>query len=400
MRDSLGAAVIGGGILGLGTAMKLITAFPHKKIAVLEKEKDPGTHQTGHNSGVIHSGIYYRPGSLKARLCVDGAAQLYDFCHKEKVPHEMCGKIVVATCEAEIPRLEELYKKGTANGVQGLRMLNPQEAMEMEPHVRAVRAMHVPATGIVDFREVTRAYARVFQEKGGTLLTGHAVSRIHGEGDEIRLDTTHGPLRSRALINCAGLHSDRIARGSGVEPPCQIVPFRGEYYQITPQRAHLVRNLIYPVPDPRYPFLGVHFTRMVNGEVEAGPNAVLAFAREGYTKTRISFRDLGEMLSYPGLWRLIFRHWSAAAGELRRSFSRRLFAQTLQKLVPAIGEQDLLAGGAGVRAQAVDRAGGLLDDFVILRRHRMVHVLNAPSPAATSSLAIADYIVDRCRELF
>ncbi len=400
MKDQYDAVVIGGGILGLGTAMKLIMALPHKKIAVLEKEKNLAGHQTGHNSGVIHSGIYYRPGSLKARLCVDGAAQLYEFCQKENVPFEMCGKIVVATSEGEIPPLEELYRKGTANGVQGLRMLTSQEAKEIEPYVQAVRGMHVPSTGIVDFREVTRAYARVFQERGGTVLPGHPVTRIGSEKGGIRLDTPSGSLRSRALINCAGLHSDRIARESGVEPPCQIVPFRGEYYKIKPQRAHLVRNLIYPVPDPRYPFLGVHFTRMVGGEVEAGPNAVLAFAREGYTKTCISWKDLAEMLTYPGLWRLVSRHWSAAAGELRRSFSKKLFTRTLQKLVPQIGEEDLIPGGAGVRAQALDKKGNLLDDFVIVSHDQMVHVLNAPSPAATSSLAIADYIVDRCRELF
>lgn len=399
MREDYDVIVVGAGILGLATAVKLGMIFPGRRVAVLEKENDVACHQTGHNSGVIHSGIYYRPGSLKARLCVDGANQLRRFCEEKNIPFETCGKIVVATSPEEIPGLEELHRKGQANGVQGLRMLTPEEVKEIEPNVQAVQGMHVPTTGIVDFKEVARAFSRAVTEMGGTVIPGRGVTGIRSQGGEVRLDTRQGSFRSRAAINCAGLHSDRIARLAGAAPPCQIVPFRGEYYKISPERSHLVKNLIYPVPDPRYPFLGVHFTRMVNGAVEAGPNAVLAFAREGYTRSCISPGDLAEMMAYPGLWRLISRHWAAAMGELRRSFSRRLFALTLQKLVPAIQESDLVPGGAGVRAQALDREGKLLDDFVILRHGNLVHVLNAPSPAATSSLAIADYIVDRCRDI-
>ncbi len=396
MKQTYDVIVIGGGILGLAVAMKMSEAHPRKHIAVMEKENDVACHQTGHNSGVIHSGIYYRPGSLKARLCVDGAREMYRFCAEQNIPFERCGKVVVATSHDEIPRLHELHRKGTANGVQGLRLLSPEEVLDIEPHVRAVQGMLVPSTGIVDFREVARAFARKFEEGGGIVLTGCKAVRIRSTNHEIRLETHQGEFCSKALINCAGLHADRVARLAGTDPPCRIVPFRGEYYTVLPEKAHLVRNLIYPVPDPRYPFLGVHFTRMVDGTVEAGPNAVLAFAREGYTRASISLADLGEMVAFPGLWRLLARHWKAAVGEMKRSCSKRLFTLTLQKLVPSIRERDLAPGGAGVRAQALDDQGRLLDDFVIVRHGRMAHVLNAPSPAATSSLAIADYIVDKC----
>ncbi len=399
MKDTYDVIVIGGGILGLAVAMKMGAAHPIKRIAVVEKERDVACHQTGHNSGVIHSGIYYRPGSLKARLCVDGAEQMYRFCTALSIPFERCGKIVAATSHDEIPRLQELHRKGTANGVQGLRLLSPEDVLDIEPHVRAVRGMRVPSTGIVDFRAVTRSFARTFEGGGGAVLTGHEVTRIRNMDHEIRLETCQGELCSKAVVNCAGLHADRIARLAGAAPPCQIVPFRGEYYTVRPEKAHLVRNLIYPVPDPRYPFLGVHFTRMVDGTVEAGPNAVLAFAREGYSRTHISFEDLGEMMAFPGLRRLLARHWKAAVGEMRRSLSKRLFTLSLQKLVPSILARDLAPGGTGVRAQAIDKQGSLLDDFVIVRHGRMAHVLNAPSPAATSSLAIADYIVEGCGDL-
>lgn len=399
MRHSFDATIIGGGIVGLATAMKLCGTAPHLRVAVLEKENQVGFHQTGHNSGVIHSGIYYRPGSLKARMCIAGALELIRFCREHDVPYELCGKVVVAVTPEEIPRLNELHRRGTANGVPGMRLMDPLEVQALEPHVHCIRGLHVPTTGIVDFGRVAQAYAQVFQTRGGRLLLGFRLLGVDSKKDRLVLETSRGDIHTKMLINCAGLYSDRIARMAGMDPPCQIVPFRGEYYRIAPHASHRVRNLIYPVPDPRFPFLGVHFTRMIDGKVEAGPNAVLAWAREGYTKNCIAAADLLEILRYKGFWRLARRYWKPAGDEVIRSYSRTRFARALQQLIPTIGPQDLLPGGAGVRAQALGKDGALLDDFVILSRGRMVHVLNAPSPAATSALAIAEHILQTASPL-
>lgn len=386
--------VIGAGILGLATAMKLVSQSPAMRVAVLEKEDRIAAHQTGHNSGVIHSGIYYRPGSLKARMCLAGAQQLIEFCREQQVPHELCGKLVIATQPHEIPKLHELHRRGIANGVPGLQLVPPHAVRSFEPRAQALLGMHVPATGIVDFRQVAQAYASVFQARGGDLLLRRRVRTIHGEAGQIAVQTDGGRFYGRSLLNCAGLHADHVARLAGIDSPCRIVPFRGEYYRIRPERDHLVKHLIYPVPDPRFPFLGVHFTRMMDGRVEAGPNAVLAWAREGYAWTTVDWPELLETFSYRGFWHLTQRYWQRGWQEMVRSLSKSRFTQALQRLIPEITAEDLHAGGAGVRAQALGRDGSLLDDFLILRKERMLHVLNAPSPAATSSLAIADYIID------
>jgi len=393
MSDSFDLIVIGGGIVGLATAMTVAKTYPDLNLAVVEKEPEVAQHQTGHNSGVIHSGIYYRPGSLKADLCVLGAHHLVRFCRDNALPFELCGKLVVATAPAEIPRLQELYRRGMANGVPGLRLLGSSEARDLEPHTRCLQALHVPTTGIVSFRQVAQAYARHFTSGGGRVFFDHHVQAVQVLPHGIRLVTSQGTLLSRFLINCAGLYADRVALMSGESIPCQIVPFRGEYYQIRPERSHLVRGLIYPVPDPRFPFLGVHFTRMIGGKVEAGPNAVLAWAREGYRKSDIDWSELREILKYKGFWHLVSHYWRPGCKEMMRSYSRTLFTLALQRLIPGICRQDLLPGGSGVRAQALGIDGALLDDFVILQKEHMLHVLNAPSPAATSSLAIAQYLV-------
>jgi len=385
--------IVGGGIVGLAVAMRMLQTRGSLRIAVLEKESVLGSHQTGHNSGVIHSGLYYRPGSLKARLCIEGARRLTQFCEENGVPYRLCGKVVVACEPEELPFLEELLKRGTANGIEGLRLLNPSEVRRFEPHVDCIQGMYVPTTGIVDFQRVAQAYARVIEASGGHLLVNHRVTAIRHSGDVVTIGTDRGSFMARWLVNCAGLHADLVARLSGLEPDCRIVPFRGEYYEIRKERAHLVNALIYPVPDPRFPFLGVHFTRMIDGKVEAGPNAVLAWAREGYTRTGFHLRDSFESLSYPGFWRLAARCWKPGLQEVLRSFSKDLFHKALQRLIPSVRREDLIPGGAGVRAQALKRDGSLLDDFLVVRHGRAVHVLNAPSPAATSSLAIADHIL-------
>jgi L-2-hydroxyglutarate oxidase LhgO len=385
--------IVGGGIVGLAVALRMLQTRGNCRIAVLEKESVFGSHQTGHNSGVIHSGIYYRPGSLKARLCIEGANRLIEFCKENAVPYHLCGKVVVACEPSELPFLEELLRRGTANGIEGLRLLSPSEVRRFEPHVSCIQGMHVPTTGIVDFQRVAQTYARVIETSGGRLLPRHRVTAIDGSGEIIEIRTDRGTFRTRCLVNCAGLHSDRVARLSGLTPDCRIVPFRGEYYQIRKERAHLVNTLIYPVPDPRFPFLGVHFTRMIDGKVEAGPNAVLAWAREGYTRSSFRLGDSLESLSYPGFWRLAARYWKPGIHEVLRSCSKDLFHKALQKLIPSIQRDDLIPGGAGVRAQALKKDGTLLDDFLVVRDGRAFHVLNAPSPAATSSLAIADHIL-------
>ncbi|GAB4560793.1 MAG: L-2-hydroxyglutarate oxidase [Anaerolineae bacterium] len=385
--------IIGGGIVGLATAMALAKARP-LALLVLEAEDHLAAHQTGHNSGVIHSGLYYRPGSLKARNCVAGREALYRFCEEHDIPHERCGKVVVATCENELPALDELERRGRANGLQGLRRLAPEEIREIEPHVTGIAGLHVPETGIVDFRQVAAAYAREIERHGGEIRLRTRFERAIPEPQGLALETSTGVIHSRLLVNCGGLQSDRIARRCGVDPGLQIVPFRGEYYELVPERRSLIRHLVYPAPDPRFPFLGVHFTRMIDGKVEAGPNAVLAFKREGYTRSSFSARDVLAYLSYRGFWRMAARHWRMGLHEFYRSFSKRAFVAALQRLVPELTMKDVQPAGAGVRAQALEPDGRLSDDFRIVEAARMIHVLNAPSPAATASITIGRTIAE------
>ncbi|HEU5238780.1 MAG TPA: L-2-hydroxyglutarate oxidase [Pyrinomonadaceae bacterium] len=386
--------IVGGGIVGLATALQSIRKKPGLRVAVLEKEAVFARHQTGHNSGVIHSGIYYKPGSLKAKNCVAGAARMVEFCREHSIPYDICGKVVVATDESERAGLDELMRRGTANGVPGLRMISIQELREIEPHCTGIAAMQVRGTGIVDYSKVAAKYAELIQQNGGQLRTGCEVQGIVRGNSEIVLETTRGPIKAARVINCAGLHSDRILKLTGEQRPYQIVPFRGEYYEIVPARRQLVKSLIYPVADPRFPFLGVHFTRRINGGIEAGPNAVLALKREGYKKTDFNLRDTVETAAFPGFWRMTAKYWRSGLGEYYRSLSKSAFTRALQKLVPEIQSSDLEPAGAGVRAQALDRSGKLLDDFVIVRSDRIIHVCNVPSPAATASLVIGEQIAE------
>jgi (S)-2-hydroxyglutarate dehydrogenase len=384
-------AIIGGGIVGTATGMALVRRGG-VRVVVLEAESAVAAHQTGHNSGVIHSGLYYKPGSLKARNSVEGRQAMYRFCEEHDIPHDRCGKLVVATQPDEIPALDELERRGRANGLEGIRRLRGEELPDYEPAVRGIAGMHVPETGIVDYTRVTQAFAGIVTASGGEVRTGARVTRVARRSGSLVLDTTAGPVESRTLINCAGLQSDRVARLSGVDPGVRIVPFRGEYYEVVPERRALVRNLIYPVPDPRFPFLGVHFTRMIGGGVEAGPNAVLAFRREGYARTSVSVRDSLDMFAYAGFWRMAAKYWPMAVGEWHRSFSSRAFVKALRKLVPELRREDVHRSGTGVRAQALDPQGNLVDDFRIVEAERMVHVLNAPSPAATASISIGEAV--------
>ncbi|MBI3329296.1 MAG: L-2-hydroxyglutarate oxidase [Nitrospinae bacterium] len=391
--------VIGGGIVGLATAMALQSA-PRVALAVLEAEDRIGAHQTGHNSGVIHSGLYYKPGSLKARNCVEGRQALYRFCQEHGIAHEHCGKVVVATHARELPALEELERRGRANGLQGVRKLAPQEIREYEPHAAGIAGLLVPETGIVDYTQVAQAFAEVVRTGGGEIQTGARVHRCRRYADELVLETTGGEVHCRSLINCAGLYSDHVARLCGVNPSLQIVPFRGEYYELVPERHDLVKNLIYPVPDPRFPFLGVHFTRLVHGGVEAGPNAVLAFKREGYRWSDISARETLTMVSDLGFWRMAAKYWKTGFGEMYRSLSKKAFVQALRQLVPELRFEDIRPAGAGVRAQAVEPSGALVDDFRMIEAERMIHVLNAPSPAATASISIGQTIAQMAAKRF
>jgi L-2-hydroxyglutarate oxidase LhgO len=393
-------AIIGGGIVGLGSALALTETYPRLRVVVLEKEPRLAGHQTGHNSGVIHSGIYYKPGSLKARLCVDGARRMKQFCDTHGITWEGCGKIIVATDERELPRLSSIYERGEANGLAGLKMLSAEEVREYEPHCRAVRAIHVPETGIVDYVEVVAKMAELLQGRGARVLTGAGVTAIRRQGSGLVLETTLGPVEARHLVNCAGLHSDRVAALMGVTPEVRIIPFRGEYYMLRPERRALVRGLIYPVPDPEFPFLGVHFTRTVHGDVEAGPNAVLAFAREGYTLGTVRPGELLGTLGYAGFWHMARKYWRVGAFEMYRSASKAAFVRSLQKLVPDIAAGDLDRGGAGVRAQAVAPDGSLVDDFRISVTAGAVHVVNAPSPGATASLAIGRHVAGVAADAF
>ncbi len=388
-------AIVGGGIVGLATATALQTAAPGIRLLVLEKEDGVARHQTGHNSGVVHSGLYYKPGSRKARTCVAGAARMMAYCRERDLPLQVVGKVVVAVDETELPRLQELERRGTANGVAGLARLDPDRLRAIEPHARGVAALHVPGAAIVDYGKVAESLAGDVRERGGELMLGTALRAALDDGDCWSLDTTKGRLRARSLVTCAGLWSDRVAhRVDGVRPAVRIVPFRGEYHRLRDDREHLVRGLIYPVPDPRYPFLGVHFTRMVGGGVECGPNAVLAFRRDGYRRSSFSLRDTLATATFPGFWRLARRHFITGVGEMWRSLSRAAFARALARLGPAVSAGDLLPAGAGVRAQALQRDGSLVDDFLVIEGERRLHVLNAPSPAATASLEIGREIAE------
>jgi len=397
MRDpSTDIVIVGGGIVGIATGEALASDGVFR-VTVLEAEDRLAAHQTGNNSGVIHSGLYYRPGSLKARTCREGREMLYRFCAEEGIRHERCGKLVVATSPVELPRLEELERRGRENGLGGLVRLGAEEIREREPAAAGIAGLFVPDTGIVDYVQVTERLAARLRARGGTVATSCRVVAIRRDGRSLRVETTGGAMACRLLVNCAGLQSDRVARLSGLAPGLKIIPFRGEYYELVPERRALVRNPIYPVPDPALPFLGVHFTRLVDGRVEAGPNAVLAFKREGYRKTSFSARDLVETLGYAGFWRMAAGFWKTGAGEYRRSFCKREFVNALRRLVPELRAGDVRPGGAGVRAQAVDPSGKLVDDFRIVEGECMIHVLNAPSPAATASLSIGRQIAAMAR---
>ncbi|HYU34557.1 MAG TPA: L-2-hydroxyglutarate oxidase [Thermoanaerobaculia bacterium] len=390
-------AVVGGGLVGLATALALAEGHG-RSVAVLEAEDRLAAHQSGHNSGVIHSGLYYKPGSLKAKLCVEGARSLYRFCEEEGIAHERCGKLVVATREDELPQLDELARRGQANGLTGLQRLKKEEIREHEPHAAGIAALWVPETGIIDYPAVAQAYGRRIEARGGTVWTGARLLGVRRNGSGLVAETARGEVECKSLVNCAGLQSDRVARLCGAPVDVRIIPFRGEYYELVPERRSLVRGLIYPVADPRFPFLGVHLTRMVSGGVEAGPNAVLALKREGYRWTDVGLRDVVASATWPGLWRLAARFWRTAAFEVWRSLVKSAFVRDLQRLVPEIRDEDLYRSGAGVRAQAMERNGALVDDFRIVHSENAIHVLNAPSPAATASLAIGRTIAAMAME--
>lgn len=387
-------AIIGGGIVGLATAYQLGRSFPGLRITLLEKEGKVGRHQTGNNSGVLHAGLYYKPGSTKALLAVSGIREMVAFCREHGVAHEVCGKLVVAVDETELPRLRDLHERGRQNGLEGLRLLGLEQMREIEPHVGGIAALHVPQEGIVDYPKVCEVLQREIINAGGRVVTQARVTALHERTDGWMVNTTAGDFEVDFIVNCAGLHSDRVSELAGEKREVRIVPFRGEYYKIKPERQLLVRHLIYPVPDPVFPFLGVHFTRLIHGGIEAGPNAVLAFAREGYRMTDISPRDLFDAATFPGLWRFLFRHKRMSWQEFRRSLSKRLFCGSLQKLVPEIRVEDLETGGAGVRAQAMSPDGTLVQDFAFVNGRKALHVLNAPSPAATASLAIGQAVTN------
>ena len=392
--------LIGAGIVGLATALEVTRRFPHLRLIIVEKEDRVAAHQTGHNSGVIHSGIYYKTGSLKARNCVAGAASMKRFCQDFAIPFEECGKLVVATTPDEVPRLEQLHQRGIANGVPGLRILQRDEFRQIEPHCDGLLALQVPTTGIVDYTVVAQKYADLIRHAGGEIVFKAKVIGLRQDGGANIIETEAGAFRARYVINCAGLYSDTISRMAGVHTNLEIVPMRGEYYDVRPERRYLVKNLIYPVPDPRFPFLGVHFTRRVNGSVEAGPNALLAFRREGYTGTPPDMSEAMGTLRFPGFWKMARKYWRMGLAEQYRSWVKSAFAKALQKMVPELEESDLAQGGSGVRAQAVDRNGNLLDDFYFVHSANMIHVCNVPSPAATASLEIAEEIVDMMTKRF
>ncbi len=393
--------IVGGGIVGLATGLKIQKSRPDLKIAVLEKEDQLAKHQTGNNSGVIHSGLYYKPGSLKATNCINGYHELVRFCEEEKIPFEITGKVVVATREEQKPLLKTLWERGLANGLEGTRYITLEELKVYEPHCAGVAAIHVPQTGIVDYYQVALAYGRKILQNGGQIFLNHKVLKISQKDGLNYIETSGRDFESKLVINCAGLYSDKVAQMNDTSAnDVKIIPFRGEYFKLKKEKEYLVKNLIYPVPDPNFPFLGVHFTRMKKGGVEAGPNAVLAFRREGYKKSQINVAELAESLAWPGFQKVASKYWKTGFGELYRSFSKAAFTKALQELIPEIQESDLVEGGAGVRAQACDRTGGLLDDFAIRESQYAINVLNAPSPAATSSLSIGGTVAEMALRRF
>ncbi len=393
--DSFDLVVVGGGVVGLATAYRYGQQYPDRTLAVVEKEPQVARHQTGHNSGVLHSGIYYKPGSLKALNCRAGKRAMEEFCAREGIDHDLCGKVIVALDDSELPALQNIFDRGRANNVT-CELIDRDRLLELEPSAAGIRAIHVPEAGIVNYSQVCTRLAEIITAAGGKIFLNTRVTAIESRADEVVLATTRGDYRAKQLVNCGGLHCDRVAKLAGETCETKIVPFRGEYYQLKPNATRLVNNLIYPVPNPDFPFLGVHFTRMIDNSVECGPNAVLAFAREGYTKSTINPYDLFESLTYPGFLRLSAKYWREGMGEMWRSLSKAAFVRALQRLVPDIRSEDLEPAPAGVRAQAVGRDGKMIDDFQIQRDQRIVHVLNAPSPAATASLNIGQHIVDHC----
>ncbi len=392
--------VIGSGILGLSTALRILQSRPKTRLVLIEKEADIAQHQTGHNSGVIHSGLYYKPGSLKATNCRNGYTQMLEFCQQESVPYEICGKIVVATTKEELPGLQELYRRGVANGLQDLKFLSPNEILEREPHCQGIKGLLVPQAGIVDYTAVSKKYAEKLTAMGAEIVLGESVVTLQQRGSQVEVIGQSRTWKAASVIACAGLQSDRLARKTEQTLPLRILPFRGEYYQLKPTAPKLVNHLIYPVPDPAFPFLGVHFTRMITGGIECGPNAVFAFGREAYKKTDINFHDTWESLNWPGFHKVAAKHWRVAIGEYHRSFSKQAFVKALQKIIPEIQAKHLEPGGSGIRAQACDREGNLLDDFDFRVNKNIIHVCNAPSPAATASLAIGKTIADKALLFF
>ncbi|MEJ9232979.1 L-2-hydroxyglutarate oxidase [Peribacillus butanolivorans] len=390
-------AIVGGGIVGLSTGMALYKRFPNARVVVIEKESVVADHQTGHNSGVIHSGIYYKPGSFKARFARQGSKSMTEFCQTHGIEHDICGKVIVATKQDELPILNDLYTRGLQNEL-AIKKISVDELKEIEPHVNGLGAIRVPQAGIVNYRQVSEKIADIIKEYGGEIKLNTKVEKINEESDSVTIETNNSTLKARMVINCAGLHSDRIAAAAGYKTDMKIVPFRGEYFKLIPEKRHLVNHLIYPVPNPKFPFLGVHFTRMISGEVDAGPNAVLSFKREGYKKTDFNAKDLTEVLSYKGFWKLASKFMKEGMDEYVRSFSKKQFTKSLQELIPEIQEDDLIPAPAGVRAQALQDDGNMVDDFHIIMGKRTVHVCNAPSPAATASIEIGKEVVNRIPE--
>jgi len=403
MEDTLfDVAVIGGGIVGLSTAYKINLHHPQLKICVLEKEDSVAAHQTGRNSGVLHSGIYYKPGSYKAKNCVEGRREIVAFAKEHGIGHDVCGKLIVATHERELAHMEKVFNHGLQNGVEDIELVGPETIREIEPYCSGIKAIRVGCTGIIDFAGVCKVLARLIEERfsGSKVLLGHEVLDFEKTQDNTALITNKGKIRSRFIVNCTGLQSDRIAKKDGIRPEMKIVGFRGDYYELTPEAQHKVKHLIYPVPDPQFPFLGVHFTRMINHPTECGPNAVFVFKREGYGKTDFDIRDTADALSYSGTWKLFAKHWRFGLDEYRRAFSKRLFLERLQRLVPSLTMEDIVPGRAGVRAMAIDSSGNMIDDFKIIHSHNALHVLNAPSPAATAGLAIGKAVNDMAERHF
>jgi (S)-2-hydroxyglutarate dehydrogenase len=390
-------AVVGGGIVGLSTGMALFKRFPNAKVAIIEKESVVAEHQTGHNSGVIHSGIYYKPNSFKARFARQGSKSMTEFCQTHGIDHDICGKVIVATKQEELPLLENLYKRGLQNELD-IQKIGVGELKEIEPHVNGLGAIRVPQAGIVNYRQVSEKFAEIIQKHGGEIHLNTKVEKIHEEVDQVVIETNQGTFRASMVINCAGLHSDRVASATGYKTDMKILPFRGEYFKLVPEKRYLVNHLIYPVPNPKFPFLGVHFTRMISGEVDAGPNAVLSFKREGYKKTDFNAKDLMESLTFPGLWKMAGKFAKEGLDEYVRSFSKKQFTKSLQELIPEIQEDDLIPAPSGVRAQAIRSDGNMVDDFHIIMGKRSIHVCNAPSPAATASIEIGKEVVNRIPE--